>query len=110
MSNTTGTYDSAFGVKALHSNTTGDDNTASGFYALGKNFTGSLNIGLGVDGGTNIIAGSNNIEIWATPFPEFLPSAMNPTPFASALMARRKRPLLPGLAVRRLWAPTYRRR
>jgi hypothetical protein len=35
--------------------------------ALANNYTGNDNISLGVGAGTNMVGGSNNIEIWANP-------------------------------------------
>jgi Chaperone of endosialidase len=77
-------------------NTTGFGNTAGGARALIKNATGQYNIGLGFNVGTNIVAGSNNIEIGQRPL--FLPSPMNPTPFASASMVRRKKTFIAGIS------------
>jgi hypothetical protein len=44
-------------------NTTGSGNAASGTSALINNATCDSNIGLGYTAGSNIVAGSNNIEI-----------------------------------------------
>jgi Chaperone of endosialidase len=77
--NTTGYDNTASGTQALFNNTFGYDNTASGSEALYNNNRGShntaigsealfnntgfSNIGLGVNAGSNIRGGSNNIEI-----------------------------------------------
>ena len=71
--NTEGINNTASGAFALEFNTTGGDNTASGAFALVDNTTGTVNIGLGHGAGNNIVAGSNNIEIWA------IPSSKSPT-------------------------------
>jgi Chaperone of endosialidase len=63
LRNNTGSDNTASGDNALVSNTTGFNNTVSGRDALFSNTTGSFNIGLGSGAGSNIIAGSNNIEI-----------------------------------------------
>jgi hypothetical protein len=68
---TTGSNDTATGWSALTCNTTGYDNTAIGYGALsgdacgstGVYTTGNSNIGVGYKAGSNIITGSNNIEI-----------------------------------------------
>jgi hypothetical protein len=63
FNNTTGFANTASGGTALDGNTTGYGNTATGNGALGRNTTGYYNIGLGYFAGSNIVAGSNNIEI-----------------------------------------------
>jgi hypothetical protein len=85
FNNTSGYWNSALGFYGLFSNTIGHGNTASGYAALQWNTTGSwntaigtgalsgprydvytsgnFNIGIGYNAGTNIITGSNNIEI-----------------------------------------------
>jgi Chaperone of endosialidase len=69
---TTGYNNTATGWGALTCNTMGYDDTAIGYGALdggndcgsgGPLTTGNFNIGVGYNAGTNIIAGSNNIEI-----------------------------------------------
>jgi Chaperone of endosialidase len=63
LSNTTGGDNTASGFEALSSSTKGGANTASGFNALISNTKARLNIGLGFNAGSNIVAGSNNIDI-----------------------------------------------
>jgi hypothetical protein len=63
--NTSGKGNAAQGVNALHWNTTGIRNLGIGSNALYAS-NGSYNIALGFDAGSNVAAGSNNIEIGAT--------------------------------------------
>lgn len=62
FSNVGGTGNTASGYSALLSNIVGNYNTASGYLALNRS-KGSSNIGVGFKAGSNIVAGSNNIEI-----------------------------------------------
>jgi hypothetical protein len=63
LSNVAGSGDTANGFQALQSNTTGDENTALGQGALFHNTIENLNIGIGFNAGSNLINGSNNIDI-----------------------------------------------
>jgi hypothetical protein len=80
--NTTGSYNTATGNEALVNNNIGSDNTANGAgtlvwnrigtgntacgrRALRLNTRGSNNIALGIDAGSNLTTGDNNIDIGA---------------------------------------------
>jgi hypothetical protein len=62
LKNTTGSNNIAFGAAALESNTDGSSNTAIGGSALFF-ATGDGNIALGLNAGTGVFSGSNNIDI-----------------------------------------------
>src|SRR5262249_26010501 len=61
--NTTGGFNTAYGVAALSSNTTGDSNTSNGVGALFSNTTGSQNTASGTGALANNTTGSNNTAI-----------------------------------------------
>ena len=64
--NTTGNFNTAFGVSALLSNTTGEGNTANGYSALLGNSTGNNNTALGVFAlESNSTSGNNTAIGWS---------------------------------------------
>jgi hypothetical protein len=62
VNNTTGRYNTAIGNGALLNNTTGGYNTAIGRFALGSS-TGTGNTALGLDAGSSLTTGNNNVDI-----------------------------------------------
>ena len=62
FTNSTGYSNTANGAFALYNNTGGHDNTAIGIQAL-NNSTGNSNIAVGSNAGSNVTAGSNNIDV-----------------------------------------------
>lgn len=60
LSNTTGSYNNAYGVEALQANTTGTNNTASGYRALFNNTTGVSNTASGSEALLSNTEGSDN--------------------------------------------------
>jgi hypothetical protein len=60
--NETGTLNTATGANALLLNVSGEKNTAVGYNAL-MNSTGNKNIGIGLQAGTTLTSGNNNIFI-----------------------------------------------
>jgi hypothetical protein len=59
---TTGTGNTAVGSDSM-GNTSGNDNTGLGSGALSHATTGSWNVGVGAEAGSNIVAGSGNVDI-----------------------------------------------
>ena len=66
MSNTTATYNSAYGVQSAEQNTTGASNTAIGVAAMDRNTTGSNNAVLGAFAGRYIADGATYATLMNT--------------------------------------------
>jgi len=62
-SNTSGSWNSAYGGQALFSNTTGTDNTAQGLNSLYSNTTGSYNVAVGLGAMSSNTTGSRNTTL-----------------------------------------------
>jgi trimeric autotransporter adhesin len=77
--NTTGQLNTAIGFNALFNNATNSNNTAVGVFSLqsligtGNNY----NVGLGIDAGSNLTAGNNNIFIGSSTQPNISNTASN---------------------------------
>ena len=67
--NTTGDYNSAFGINSLKVSVSGDNNTALGWNSLTANASGANNTAIGSEAGDVITTGGNNVIIGSSSDP-----------------------------------------